>query len=155
MDALIDSLKSHIADCEIKMQNKENKSEFLRHEAALHAMESEILKLENRKKKLMDSWEADDGMYTRDEFIERKQMYVQSIEAIKEKLAAEREHSPAPVDYSERIATIHSILDCINNPDIDAKSKNIFLKQFIEKITLDTINNGVNKKVPVLEIFLK
>ena len=103
----------------------------------------------------MDSWESEDGMYTRDEFIERKQMYTKNIDSLKEKIAEAKKNAPAPVDYSEKIETIHMILDCLGNEDIDAKSKNIFLKQFIEKITYDTIDNGVNKKVPVLEVYWK
>ena len=155
MDALIEALKQNIADCEIKMESNEDNSELLRHATIIQAMETELVKLENRKRKLMDSWESEDGMYTRDEFIERKQMYTQSIDALKEKIAEAKKNAPAPVDYSEQITTLHAIIDCINNEDIDAKSKNVFLKQFIEKITYDTIDNGVNKKVPVLEVFLK
>jgi DNA invertase Pin-like site-specific DNA recombinase len=155
MNALIEALKKNLADCEIKMEAKEDNSELLRHTALLQTMEAELAKLEGRKRKLMDSWEAEDGMYTRDEFIERKQMYNQSIEALKTKIAEAKKNAPAPVDYSEQITMLHAIMDCINNEDIDAKSKNVFLKQFIEKITYDTIDNGVNKKVPVLEVFLK
>jgi len=155
MDALIDVLKQNIADCEVKMERKEDNSELLRHATMLQAMEAEVAKLESRKRKLMDSWESDDGMYTRDEFIERKQMYTQNIEALKTKIAEAKKNAPTPVDYSEQITTLHAIIDCINNEDIDAKSKNVYLKQFIEKITYDTIDNGVNQKVPVLEVFLK
>jgi DNA invertase Pin-like site-specific DNA recombinase len=155
MDALIVALKEIIADCEIKMENKEDNSELLRHESMIQTMEAELLKQENRKSKLMDSWESEDGMYTRDEFIERKQMYTRNIDDLKEKIAEAKKNTPAPVDYSEQITTLHAIINCINNEDIDAKSKNIFLKQFIDKITYDTIDNGVNKKVPVLEVFLK
>lgn len=154
-DALIEALKKHIADCEIKIEEKEDNSELLRHATMLQAMETELAKLEARKRKLMDSWESEDGMYTRDEFIERKQMYTKSIEALKAKMEEAKKNVPAPIDYSARITTLHAIIDCINNQDVDAKSKNIFLKQLIEKITYDTIDNGVNKKVPVLEVFLK
>ena len=155
MDALIEVLKAEIVDCEIKMESEADNSELLRHDAMIQAMEDEVVKLEKRKRKLMDSWESEDGMYTRDEFIERKQMYVQNIEALKTKIAEAKKNAPAPVDYSEKIETIHSILDCINNEDIDAKSKNVFLKQNFEKITYDTIDNGKNQKVPVLEVFWK
>lgn len=154
MDALVEVLKKDIADCEMKMERKEDNTELLRHQSIIQAMEAEIVKLENRKRKLMDSWESEDGMYTRDEFIERKQMYTQNIDTLKTKIAEAKKNAPAPVDYSEQITTLHAILDCINNQDIDAKSKNVFLKQLISKITYDIIDNGVNKKVPVLEVFL-
>lgn len=155
MDELIDGLKKEIADCQIKMESEEDNSEVLRHESMIQAMEAELVKQENRKRKLMDSWESEDGMYTRDEFIERKQMYTQNIDVLKEKIAEAKKNAPAPVDYSEKIETIHMILDCLGNEDVDAKSKNIFLKKFIDKITYDTIDNGVNKKKPVLEVYWK
>ena len=155
MNALIDGLKKEIADCQIKMEAKEDNSEVLRHAALIQAMEAELVKQESRKRKLMDSWESEDGMYTRDEFIERKQMYTKNIDSLKEKIAEAKKNAPAPVDYSEKVETIHTILDCLANEDIDAKSKNIFLKNYIEKITYDTIDNGVNKKVPILEVYWK
>ena len=155
METLIQGLKAEIADCQIKLESKADNSELLRHENLIKTLESEVVKLENRKRKLMDSWEADDGMYTRDEFIERKQMYTANIEALKTKIAEAKKNAPAPVDYQVQIETIHSILECLLNEDIDAKAKNVFLKQFIDKITYDTIDNGVNNKVPILEVFWK
>ena len=93
--------------------------------------------------------------YTKDEFIERKQMYTKNIDDLKTKIAEAKKNAPAPVDYSEQITTLHAIINCIKNEDVDAKTKNVFLKRFIEKITYDTIDNGVNKKVPVLEVYMK
>lgn len=155
MDALVESLKNIIADCQIKMENEQNNTDQLRHENMIQTMEAELVKLDRRKRKLMDSWESEDGMYTKEEFIERKQMYTSGIDALKAKIAEAKENAPAKIDYSEQIITLHAILDCISNPDLDAKAKNVFLKRYIEKITYDVIDNGVNKKVPVLEVFLK
>ena len=155
MDALIEVLEKDILDCKIKMEEKEDHSEMLRHETVIQTMEDELVKFENRKRKLMDSWESEDGMYTKDEFIERKQMYTKKIDELKEKIAEAKKNAPAPVDYSEQITTLHAIINCIKSEDVDAKTKNIFLKRFIEKITYDIIDNGVNKKVPVLEVHMK
>ena len=42
------------------------------------------------------------------------------------------------------------------NPNISPKEKNEFLKQFIDRITFDSIDLGRrNGAIPVLEIFLK
>ena len=155
MDALIEVLEKDIADCQFKMEAKEDHSEVLHHEAVIQSLEAELVKMEKRKRKLLDSWESEDGMYTKDEFIERKQMYTKNIDDLKTKIAEAKENAPAPVDYSEQITTLHAIINCINNEDVDAKTKNVFLKRFIEKITYDTIDNGVNKKVPVLEVYMK
>lgn len=155
MGALVDSLKKSIEDCQIKMESAQDASAQLRFESMIQTMQTELAKLESRKRKLMDSWESEDGMYTKEEFIERKQMYTTSIDALKKRIAEAKETAPATINYSEQIATLKAIIDCINNPDLDAKAKNVFLKQYIEKITYDVVDNGVNKKVPVLEVFLK
>ena len=155
VDALIESLENDIADCQVKMEAKEDHSEVLHHEAVIQSLEAELVKMEKRKRKLLDSWESEDGMYTKDEFIERKQMYTKNIDDLKTKIAEAKKNAPAPVDYSEQITTLHAIINCIKNEDVDAKMKNVFLKRFIEKITYDTIDNGVNKKVPVLEVYMK
>ena len=48
------------------------------------------------------------------------------------------------------------MIKCVKDPDISAKKKNDFLKQFIDRITYDAIDYGRSKggKV-ILEVFLK
>jgi hypothetical protein len=103
----------------------------------------------------MDSWESDEGLYTRDEFIERKQMYTKSIDQLKEKIQEAKKNAPEPIDYSVHIANIHSIIDCLRNEEISADEKNKFLKQYIERIDYDIIDFGDRKGgKPVLDIYL-
>lgn len=154
--AVIDALKAYISDFEVKMESGDVDTDAERQRQAIAAMEAELAKQERMKKRLFDSWEADDGTYTRTEFIERKGMYTQTIENLKKEIAEMKKVTPAPVDYEERIFNFHSMLDCINNPDLDAKAKNIFLKEFIEKIEFDTIDLGRGKGAdPVLDVYFK
>lgn len=155
IDDLIQVLSENIVDLKVKIETNEGKAEEARHQAMVKAMQDELKKQEGRKRKLMDSWESEDGMYTRDEFIERKQMYTQKIDTLKEQIASAKKNAPAPSDYQEQIKTMEAIIACITDPDIEPKEKNIFLKKFIDKITYDVIDGGVNKKKPVLEVFLK
>lgn len=155
INALVASLKAYIDDLQIKIESNKDQSAQIRHQEIIKTMESELAKLENRKRKLMDSWESEDGLYTRDEFIERKQMYTRSIDELKTKIENEKQNAPNTVDYQEQIVTLHSIIDCINDPAIAAKEKNIFLKQFIDKITYDVLDKGKNAKIPILDIYLK
>lgn len=154
--AIVESLKAYISDFEMKMENGNDQAEVVRHQEMIAAMEKELEKQESRKMKLMDSWESEDGMYTKDEFIERKQMYTATIEKLKEQIQEAKKAAPAPVDYSERIVSLHAMIDCIQNPNISAKEKNVFLKKFIEKITYDVIDYGKRRGgKAVLEVFLK
>lgn len=152
--AFVDAMRQNIADFETKMESDSNKSEFEAHKAQLDAMETELAKLERKRKNLFNDYE--DGVYTRDEFIERKQHYNEKIEILKKQIQEARKSTPEPVDYSEQIIHLNAMVECVNNPDLSAKQKNDFLKQFVEKITYDSIDYGRSKGgKAMLEVFLK
>ncbi|MBR5583768.1 MAG: recombinase family protein, partial [Lachnospiraceae bacterium] len=154
MDTFVDALKGAIADFEMKMESNDNKEDLARHQAMLDSMESELAKMEKKRKKLFADYE--DETYTRDEFIERKQHYNQIIDELKKQIQETQKAFPEPVDYSEQIVNLHSMIECVKDPDISAKKKNDFLKQFIDRITYDSIDYGQRKGgKAVLEVFLK
>ncbi len=154
LDAFVEALKVTIADFEMKMEADDNKAERAKHQVMLDAMESELAKMERKRKKLFLDYE--DEVYSRDEFIERKQHYNQAIDEIKKQIQEAQNAIPEPVDYSERIVTLHAMIDCVKDPDLSAKKKNDFLKQFVDRITYDSINYGQRKGgKAVLEVFLK
>ena len=156
IDAVVNGLKAYIQDFQIKVDNYAEENETNRHKATLEALEAELKKQEQKKRRLFDSWEADDGTYTKEEFIERKRMYTHTIDKLKQQIQDFKKNTPAPVNYEEQITTLHAVIDVLKNPDMDAKQKNIFLKKVIDKITFDSIDHGQNKgATPVLEIFLK
>ena len=156
MDAIIDGLNAYIKDFQIKMETHTEENQMARHASALEALKTELKKQEQRKKRLFDSWEADDGMYTKEEFIERKQLYTHTIEELKQKIKEAKANTPKPVNYEEQITTLQAVIESLKSPDISAKEKNIFLKQVIEKITYDAEDYGQNRGGrPILEIFLK
>lgn len=143
--AILQGLYNIIEDYEIKIENNHNNTERQRHLAIVSAMKDELAGLERKKNRLLESWEADDGMYTRDEFIERKQNYTQKIEGIKKQLREAETALPEAIDYTEQITKVHSLIDCIKNPDISAVEKNYFLKEYIDIITYDAIDLGHKK----------
>lgn len=152
LDALVEALEARIADCEIMMQNDGNKAERIRHNEMIESMEAELAKQERKRKKLFDDYE--DEIYSRDEFIERKQIYAQTIDSLKEQIKVAKENKPEAVDYSEKIVTLHQMIEMIKNPDVDAKAKNDFLCKYIEDIKYDVIDYGRNKGgKPVLDVF--
>lgn len=154
LDAFVDALKVTISDFEMKMEADDNKAERAKHQAVLDAMESELAKMERKRKKLFLDYE--DEVYSRDEFIERKQHYNQAIDEIKKQIQEAQKAVPEPVDYSEQIVNLHAMIECVKNPDLSAKKKNDFLKQFIDRITYDSIDYGQRKGgKAVLEVFLK
>lgn len=156
MDALVNAFKSYIDDFRIKMESGNANNEADRQIEAIAAMEAELAKQKRMKDRLFESWEADDGTYTKEEFLERKAMYIQVIDRIKAEISEMKKNTPAPVNYEEKISNLHSVIDCLNDPDLDAKSKNMFLKQFIAKVEFDTIDLGRGKGAEALmDIYLK
>ena len=154
IDAFVDALVATIADLELKMETDDNQAECAKHQVQIDAMNAELAKLERKLKKVHMDYH--DDFYTRDEFIEWKNHYTKEIEEIKKQIQEAQDAFPEPVNYAEQIVNLHAMIDCIKDPDITAKKKNDFLKQFIDRITYDAIDYGRSKggKV-ILEVFLK
>ena len=154
LESLVGALNAFIADFEIKMTNDTNQAQRTRHIEIIKAMEDELEKQERKRRKLFDDYE--DGIYTRDEFIERKQVYAQTIEQLKKQIANAKDNLPEVIDYSEKIITIRQMIKMIEDPEIDAATKNDFLKEYIEDIKYDVIDYGAGKGgAPVLDVHLK
>jgi hypothetical protein len=156
IEAFVKSLNAVIKDYEIRMKNDSNEEERIKHQNIIQAMEAELSKQEKRKNRLMDEYESDDSPYTRDEFIERKQKYTALIDSLKQQIREAKENAPAAIDYSEQIVNLHAIIDCIQDPEVDAKAKNVFLKKFIDRIEYDTLDFGQNKGgKAIMDVYLK
>ena len=154
IDALVEALKWYIDDFEIKMKGHTDQTEMLRHQEKIEALEAELVRQEARRKRMFDNY--DDGAYTREEFIERKQNYIQIIDTLKAQIEEARNSAPVPVDYSEKITHLYECIDRLQSTDYDAKEKNEFLKKYIDRITYDAIDYGRNKGgKPVLDVYLK
>lgn len=143
--AAVDTLKMHIEDFEMKMKSENNTDRIAKHQEVIAALEAELKKQQRRKSKLLDSWESEDGMYTRDEFIERKQKYDATIGKLKAQIQDAKQNAPEPINYAEKIETLHAMIEKINDPSLSAQAKNDFLKQYIDRIDYDVISYGERK----------
>ena len=154
LDALVDVLQTDIQDFEFKMKNDGHAAEHLRHTEIIASMEAELEKQERKRRKLFDDYE--DEIYTRDEFIERKQIYAQVIDELKEQIRHAKENVPEKIDYAEKIGALKQMVALIRNPDVDAKYKNDFLREHIEDIKYDVVDYGLSKGgMPVLDVLYK
>ena len=140
--AVIGGLKAVIDDYTIKMTNDHVAREAEQHNILLAGLTKELAKQEEKKRRLFDAYESDDGMYTRGEFIERKKMYTESIDNLKVQIKTLKDNAPIPVDYTEKIVTLHKLIDMLQDDSISAKSKNDFLKTIVKKIEYDVIDYG-------------
>lgn len=117
-------------------------------------MESELEKVERKRKKLFDDY--DDEVYTREEFIERKMHFAQTIDSLKAQISEAKSNTPEVLNYEEKIINLHDMIDCIQNPNVSAFDKNEFLKQYIADIHYDIIDYGKSRGgKPVLDVVFR
>ena len=153
MNTFVGLLEESVSHYETKIDAPDT-DEADRYREKLKALEAELEKKEKQRKRLFQDYE--DEVYSREEFIERKQVYNKAIEELKAKLECEKANAPQPVDYEERIATAGSMIDCMRDPEISVQEKNEFLKQFIDFISYDVIDHGRKKGGdPILKINFK
>ncbi|WP_407399660.1 recombinase family protein [Treponema sp.] len=147
LDALKTALKCYISDFEISVKTDydQQKTAF---RANLNALEAEMQKQIEKSSKLFDYFE--DGIYSKEEFIQRKQIIAERIQAINNEIDNINTCIDMLPNTTEKIRTLHQALDLIDNYDTDVQAVNIFLKSFIDRIEM-TVEDGT----PILEVFLK
>lgn len=142
-ESVINGLKEYIADFEFQMKNSNSQEEAQRQQDLINALESELDKQEKKRARLFDAFE--DGTYNKNEFIERKQVLNSTIEEIQKQIQEARDSMPEAVNYEEKIMQLHGVINCINDPNEDAKAKNFLMKSVIDHIDYDVIDFGRKK----------
>lgn len=154
IDAVVQGLKMYVEDFEFKMNDEGQKQERKRHEQILEQMRKELEKLNNQRNKLFDYLES--GIYTQDEFVERKGILTERIDSLSKAFEEEKKNVPNEIDYTDKIIKFSEVINSLQDDTIDARHKNDLLKEIIKRIKYDCIDYGRNKGgKPVLDIFLK
>ncbi len=143
LGAVIQALKMRIADFEFKMTNDEVKRQAQQQKQIIESLEKELSAQEAKRNQLFEYLES--GIYTKEEFVERKEIITDRIEKLKANIQSERKKSSSDVDYEELIHRFSEVVDALGNPDIPAKQKNDLLKGIISKIEYDCEDLGRNK----------
>ncbi len=154
IDAIVKALQMHIEDFEFKMNDQGQKEARERHKQVIDQMEKELEKLNSQRNKLFDYLES--GIYTKDEFIERKGILTEKIDTLSKAWEEEKKNVPKEVDYTKRIIKFSEVVESLQNDTVDARHKNDLIKQIVKRIEYDCVDYGRNKGgKPVLDIFLK
>lgn len=152
--AVAAALRDYISDFEFKLNNDEEAKKNKQHEEMLRMMDAELKKLEQKREKLFDFLES--GIYTKQEFMERKGVLSDRIEAMQASIENVKKTLPPPVDYKEKIAKVSEALSALEDPGVPARAKNDLLKSVIRKIEYDCVDFGRNKGGEVhLDVYLK
>ena len=154
MNILIQNLKLIVDDFEFKMTNEHIQNEIHNSSKIIESLEKELKTCENKHKQIFDYLER--NIYTEEEFLERKKVLNEKIEALQKQLEEEMLKRPDKVDYKEDIIKFTEVINSLKDPDIDMKYKNELLKDIIKKIEYDCVDLGRQKggKI-ILDIYLK
>lgn len=137
--AVTHALKVYIKDFEFKVDNAPEVDEKSI-ENQIKELTNEIRKIEKKKSKLFDLMEDDD--ITNNEFVERKAIHNQRIEIL-EKQIEELEYTiPEKLEHEEKLLLLSDAFIAIRDEELDATSKNEFLKRIISRIEFSRENDA-------------
>jgi len=148
MAAVVHGLKMHLEDFELQIDNLPivDEDEI---RCALDALHDEEAKIKKILDKIFNDYET--GIYTANEFVERKTKHYDRLAAIKAEEEKLWSSMPVREEYEEKVMYLHTALDMLTDNTIPAKTKNEYLKEFIQKIEYGRENNDEF----ILDIYLK
>lgn len=148
MNAFIHGLKLYLEDFELKVDNSAlvNENDI---EMQIQTLEREKKKIEKTLAKIFDDYE--DGIYTANEFVQRKAKHNDRLEEIEKQILDLEASIPEKTEYEEKIMYLSDAIEMLKDDSISAKLKNEFLKQFIDRIEFSRDNNDEFN----LDIYLK
>lgn len=148
INALVHSLKLYLEDFEIMVDNLPDVDEN-ELQAQINALQR---KADTTKKKLSKAFDDyEDGIYTANEFVERKEKHKTTLERIEKQIIELENSIPEKEEYEETAIMLSEALDYLLDESIDAEIKNEYLKRIIDRIEFSR-ENGTEF---MLDVFLK
>lgn len=147
LNAVVHSLKLYIEDFEVKADNLPDTDENSVLEQ-IEALRKELRKVEKKLAKAFDDYE--DGIYTSNEFVQRKAKHNATIDSIKLQMRELENSMPAKEEYEEKIILLSEALDALLDDDLGADVKNEYLKQIVDRIEFSRENDSEF----ILDVFL-
>jgi len=139
LDAFIHGLKMYLENFETMIDNKPEVDEN-DIQNQIHSLELEKKKIDRTLSKIFDDYE--DGVYTANEFVQRKAKHNARLEAIDKEIAELESAIPEREEYQEKIYMLHEAIEMLKDDSISAETKNIYLKQFVQKIEFSREETG-------------
>ena len=148
INAVAHSLKLYIEDFEMKIDNLPdvNENTIL---MQIEGLQKKMAQVKRKLAKAFDDYE--DGIYSANEFVERKAKHNVTIEALQKQIFELENSIPEKEEFEEKIILLSNALDALLDEDLDAEVKNEYLKSIIDKIEFSRENN----EEFILDVFLK
>lgn len=136
LDRVEEILKECIEDFEIRLTNDTGDSAKL-HEKLVKSLEKKMKDLEAKE---LAQWEAQAHPDPAQRmpaaiFQQLNEKLLKEKEELNQALCKAYESMPEPANYQEKLLRFKDALEALQNPDLDAQTKNTLLKRCIERIT--------------------
>ena len=147
-NAVVHSLKLYIEDFEMKIDNLPDVDENTVL-MQIEAIQKKIAQIKKKLSKAFDDYE--EGIYTANEFVERKAKHNANIEALQKQMIELENSIPEKEDFEEKIMFLSDALDALLDECLDAEVKNEYLKRIIDRIEFSREND----EEFVLDVYIK
>ena len=132
------TIKECIEDFELRIKNNQDDS-FKLHKDLMKRLESKLKELEEKE---IIQWEAQydpdpDARLPQHVFKKLNEKLLAEKEEVQKALAKAKGSMPKQVDYKEELLKFKDALEALEDPTVDAKIKNQFLKNIIKKIEFE------------------
>lgn len=138
INALVFALSNYIDDFNSKIDNLPDVNENTISDQ-IEALQKELVRTQKKLDKTFDDYE--DGIYTANEFVQRKEKHTKRIESIKKQMDTLEASIPEKEEYVELIMGLSDALEALRDDELDADIKNVYLKEIISTIEFSRDNN--------------
>lgn len=152
---VISTLELYIKDFEVKLENQDDNMISI-HDKLIEDLQKELMKLKDKEEELYDFLE--DGIYDKETFLKRKSKNDAKIDEVQDKIKKAKLSMPVKIDYKNKIVKFKNVVKALKDDNVEAKEKNILLKEIIDKMVYDRKNDPERQFDTsnfTLEIFLK
>lgn len=132
-DDVCNTIKDCIKDFEVRIKNKQDDS-FKLHKDLVDRLEKKLKELEEKEVKQWEDQYNPDVAMPPEIFKRLNEKLLGEKEEVQKALAKAKGSMPKQVDYKEEMMKFKDALDKLRDPEVDAKVKNQYLKDIIDKI---------------------
>ena len=138
INAVVHSLKLYIEDFELKVNNLPDVDENTI-QMQIDGLQKKISQTKKKLSKAFDDYE--DGIYSANDFIERKAKHNATIDSLQKQIIELENSIPEQEEFEEKIMLFSDALNALLDETLDADIKNEYLKQVFEKIEFSREND--------------
>ena len=127
------TIKDCIEDFQLRIKNNQDDS-FKLHKDLVERLEKKLKELEKKEIKQWEDQYNPDVAMPQEIFKKLNQKLLLEKEEVQKALSKAKGSMPKQVDYKEEMLKFEDALDALEDPEVDAKIKNQFLRNIIDKI---------------------